>query len=82
MATVKEIDNILRGKTLNWRITKPEFKTLEGSMVILNNEPIEVEMKPEGTEIDVSDYEYTLDGKVVTLTKYVGSNTSVIVPNV
>ena len=43
MATVKEIDNILRGKTLNWRITKPEFQPLEGSMVILNNEPIEVE---------------------------------------
>lgn len=81
MATVKELD-VLRGKTLNWRITKPEYQTIEGSMVIINDDPIEIEMRPEGTEIDVSDYEYTLENKELTLTKYIGTNPTVKIPNV
>ena len=35
-----------------------------------------------GTEIDVSDYEYTLNDKTVTLTKYVGAGGDVVIPNV
>ena len=81
MATVKEINNILRGKTLNWRITKEDFKTSEGSMVILNDDPIEIRMRPEKAEIDVSDYEYTVNDYVVTLTKYVGDSVNVVIPN-
>ena len=80
MATVKELD-VLRGKTLNWRITKEGYIPSVGSIVILDNSPISIEMK-EANTIDVSDYEYTLDNKIVTLTKYIGDNVNVIVPNV
>ena len=81
MATVKELD-VLRGKTLNWRITKEGYIPSVGSIVILDNSPISIEMKEEGYPIDVSDYEYTLDNKIVTLTKYVGDSVNVIIPNV
>ena len=80
MATVKELD-VLRGKTLNWRITKEGYIPSVGSIVILDNSPIFIEMK-EANTIDVSDYEYTLDNNIVTLTKYVGDSVNVIVPNV
>ena len=80
MATVKEL-NVLRGKTLNWRITKEGYIPSVGSIVILDNSPIFIEMK-EANTIDVSDYEYTLDNNIVTLTKYVGDSVNVIVPNV
>ena len=60
MATVKEL-NVLRGKTLNWRITKEGYIPSVGSIVILDNSPIFIEMK-EANTIDVSDYEYTLEG--------------------
>lgn len=80
MATVKELD-VLRGKTLNWRITKEGYIPSVGSIVILDNSPIFIEMK-EANTIDVSDYEYTLDNNILTLTKYVGDSVNVIVPNV
>ena len=82
MATVKEINNILRGKTLNWRITKEGYRPSVGNRVILDNSPIYIEMREEGDPIDVSDYEYTENNKIVTLTKYIGNNEDVTMPNV
>lgn len=36
-----------------------------------------------GTLIDVTDYEYTLDNQGnLILTKYIGSNTNVVTPNI
>ena len=36
-----------------------------------------------GTLIDVTDYEYTLDNQGnLVLTKYIGSNTNVVTPNI
>lgn len=31
-------------------------------------------------QYDVSDYEYTLQNNILTLTKYIGNNTNVVVP--
>ena len=69
------------GTVVNWQVSKTDYNTESGSETVIADKTLDVELK-DGTPIDVSDYEYTLNNKVVTLTKYVGSNASVVVPNV
>lgn len=69
------------GTVVNWQVSKTDYNTESGSETVIADKTLDVELK-DGTPIDVSDYEYTLNNKVVTLTKYVGSNTRVVVPNV
>lgn len=81
MSTVKTV-NMIRGKTLNYRIEKPGYETVEGTKVVIDSTPVEVEMEPTGGIIDVTDYEYTLEGDTVSLDRYIGSNTIVKVPHI
>ena len=69
------------GTVVNWSVSKTDYSPASGSETVIADKTLNVELQ-QGTEIDVSDYEYTLDNKVVTLTKYVGSNTRVVIPNV
>ena len=41
-----------------------------------------IETASQSQDVDLSDYEYTLDGTVATLTKYIGSDADVITPSV
>ena len=69
------------GTVVSYEVSKQDYKTESGSKTVTADETLAIELV-QGTEIDVSDYEYTLDNNIVTLTKYIGSNTIVTLPNV
>lgn len=69
------------GTTVRYIVSKTGYETETGTVTLTTDQTINVVLiAPQ--EIDVSDYEYTLNGTVLTLTKYVGAGGAVDVPNV
>ena len=69
------------GTVVSYVVSKQDYSPVSNSITITNDEVLDIEL-PQGTEVDVSDYEYTLNGKIVTLTKYIGVNKKAILPNI
>ena len=69
------------GTVVSYEVSKQDYQTESGSKTVTADETLEIELV-QGTPIDVSDYEYTLEDKTVTLTKYVGAGGDVVIPNV
>ena len=69
------------GTVVRYTVSKSGYGTETGTLTVTTDQTINV-ILPEPQEIDVSDYEYTLENGILTLTKYVGAGGAVDVPNV
>ena len=81
MADINYI-TVPKGTTVRYTVSKTGYITQTSTLTLNSDQTINIELEAEGREIDVSDYEYTLEDGVVTLTKYVGAGGSVNVPNI
>ena len=81
MADINYI-TVPKGTTVRYTVSKTGYITQTSTLTLNSDQTINIELEAEGREIDVSDYEYTLEDGVVPLTKYVGAGGSVNVPNI
>lgn len=73
---------VRKGTTVNYTISKEHYRTVQDSYVVQSTTTLNIPMVLD-YRINVEDYEYTTDNvDNVVLTKYIGSNTDVIVPEI
>ncbi len=70
------------GTTVNWKVSCEGFDTQSGSATLDRNETLEIELIPSIGTLDVTNYEYTLENDTATLTKYIGSNETEVMPSI
>lgn len=76
---------VRKGTTVNYTVSKSGYRTVTDSIIVQTTSTINVQLFLDRV-LDVEDYNYTtetINNNInVTLTEYIGSNTSVIVPQI
>lgn len=68
------------GTTVRWRVYCDGYEEESGIETITGHKRLMVDLELIPVEIDIIDYEFTNKDNIVTLTKYIGSETNVIMP--
>lgn len=70
------------GTTVIWMVEKSGYVTQNGSETVSSNTTLPITLVSSGHELDITDYEYTNNNRNLVLTKYIGNNVDVIMPEV
>lgn len=70
------------GTTVIWMVEKSGYVTQNGSESVSSNIILPITLVQSGHELDITDYEYTNINRNLVLTKYIGNDTNVIMPEV
>lgn len=70
------------GTTVNWKISCEGYEEQSGTQLVENNVTLNIDLIPTIGTVDVTNYEYTLTDDTVTLTKYIGTDTTENMPGV
>jgi len=73
---------VLEGASVQYTVSKSGYTTVSNTIEVYSNDTIYVELQEKTEEIDVSDYNYELNGYDLTLTEYTGNSTSIVSPNI
>lgn len=65
------------GSTIEYKVSKDGYKDVTGTLTLTQDTTITVDI---GDTVNVSDYEYTFENTVLTLTKYIGSGGDIETP--
>ena len=71
-----------RGATVNWKVSCDGYEQQVGVQTVTDNTTLNIELEPLIGIVDVTNYEYTLENDTVTLTKYIGSDTTETMPGI
>lgn len=70
------------GTSVRYKVSKRRFEPEENTITVTDNVTLNIELEPVYHELDIVDYEYTNINSYLKLTKYIGSGTDVVVPNI
>ena len=70
------------GSVIEWKVSKDEYKSQTGTLTLEQDTVLNVEITIITHGVDVSDYNYTLNNKIVTLTEYIGEGGYIDTPEI
>ncbi len=73
--------SVPRGTSVRYSVSRNDYKTVENTVTISSNTTLNVALEEIFYKIDTEDYTYNLYNKKVTMTKYTGSATDIVSPN-
>ena len=80
----KQVGNTIsvpNGTSVRYTVSKSGYKKVENTITVTNDTTLNIELEEILFKIDTEDYTYNLNNKIVTMTKYIGSATDIVSPN-
>ena len=69
-----------KGTTVKWKVSCDGYEPQSGTVIVNNNTTTEIQLRK---YVDLSDYSYEItNNNEIRLTKYIGSDAIVTIPNV
>ena len=71
-----------KGATVKWKVSCDGYENQEGVQTLMDDITLNIDLELLMGTVDVTNYEYTLENDTVTLTKYIGSDTTETMPGI